>query len=280
MKGLTHFISGVAAARCFPQAMQISQLENSYIIVLGGIFGILPDTIDFKFCQFFEKYDYIVDPDPRNPDPQMIADTIAQALNDAHDSQQPKSIIMHTIKKGSDTWRQYRIFFDIDNKKVRVTMGNLVNFSKVPYPNTELSGKTVAEADIHCQISKQVYDKETFVDIMTGPSFMFIPQKDGTIKLDFLSWHRRWSHSLTLGVYLGLIGWFLLGFWLGWSKAVIYGLVITSGVWVHVLQDQLGYMGSNLFWYYKNKTIGTKTMHSGDLGRIFSLFGCSYDYSF
>lgn len=271
MKGLTHYISGVAAATFFSQAMQMSQLENSFIIVLGGIFGILPDTLDFKFGQFFEKYDYIVDPDPINPDPQMIADTIAKALDDAAESKKPKSILMHTIKKGSDTWRQYKIFFDVENSKVRVTMGKLINFSKIPYPGSELQGKTVAEAPVHCKLCKQVYDKETHADIMSGPSFQFVPQKDGSVRMDFLSWHRRWSHSLTMGVYLGVFMWLLLGLWMGWDRSAIYGLVVTSGFWVHVLEDQLGYMGSNLFWpFTKEKSVGTKSMHSGDAWPNFS----------
>ena len=272
MKGLTHFISGVAAATFFGQAVQISQSESSFILVLGGVFGILPDTLDFKFAQFFEKYDYQVDPDPNNPDPQQIADTLAQAINDAHSSGQHQSIMLMTIKKGSDLWRQYRLFFDIANSKVRVTMGPLVNTSKKPYPGTELE-KSVGEATLNCQLCEQVYDKETFVDIMSGPSFRFVPQSDGRVKIDFLSWHRRWSHSLTMGIFLGIVGWLLVGsafalFYdtgIAFTRAIIYGLVIATGFCVHVLEDQLGYMGSNLFWpFTKDKITGTKSMHSGD----------------
>ncbi len=265
MKGLTHYISGVAAATCFPQAMQIAHEESSFIIVLGGVFGILPDTLDFKFAQFFEHYHYRVDPDPIKPNVQEVADTLAKAINDAHASKEKRSIIFMTIKKGADLWRQYRIFFDLDNDKIRVTMGPLVNTSKKPYPNSELPPPLVAEAKLNCKLCKQVYDKETFVDIMSGPSFQFIPQPDGTIKMDFLSWHRRWSHSLTMGLFLGICGWLLLGLFMGFSKSFVYGMVITAGFWIHILEDQLGYMGSNLFWpFTKEKSIGTKSMHSGD----------------
>ena len=273
MKGLTHFISGIAAATFIPQVMNMAQSpsEKSLIIVLGGIFGILPDTLDFKFAQFFEKYDYRVDPDPKNPDPQAIVDTLAKAINDAHKSGQAKSILFHTIKKESDVWRQYRLYFDIENNKVRVTMGPLVNTSKKPFPGTEISGSTTAEADVNCKLCQQVYDKETFVDIMSGPSFCFVPQKDGSMKLDFLSWHRRWSHSLTMGLACGLLGWLFMGMYFGFAKALVYGIAITTGFWVHVLEDQLGYMGSNLLWpFTKEKTVGTKSMHSGDAMPNFS----------
>ncbi len=265
MKGLTHYISGVAAATCFPQAVEIAYNESGFILVLGGIFGILPDTLDFKFAQFFEKYHYIIDPDPDNPNVQEIADTVAKAINEAHSTGKPRSILLLTIKKGTDVWRQYKIYFDIENSKVIVTLGPLVNTSKKPFPNSELPGQTVAEASLNCKLCPQVYDKETYVDIMSGPSFQFIPKKDGTIKLDFLSWHRRWSHSLTMGIFFGFLGWLLLGLWLGFAKSLTYGLVITAGFWVHIIEDQLGYMGSNLLWpFTKEKSVGTKSMHSGD----------------
>lgn len=265
MKGLTHFISGVAAATCFPEAVRLAYDEKALIIALGGIFGILPDTLDFKFGQFFEKYDIIVDPDPDNPDPQKIADLLAKAINDTHSTQQPKSILFLTIKKGADLWRQYRIFFDLDNDKVKVTMGPLVNTSKKPFPNSELPGLKVAEAKLNCKLCRQVYDQETFVDIMTGPSFQFVPKPDGMVKMDFLAWHRRWSHSLTMGVFLGIAVWLLMSIWLGFERALVYGLVSTAGFWIHILEDQLGFMGSNLFWpITKEKSIGTKSMHSGD----------------
>lgn len=271
MKGLTHFISGVACATCFPEAVRLAYDEKSLIIALGGIFGILPDTFDFKFGQFFEKYDAIVDPDPNYPDPQHIADTLAKVINDTHTTQKPHSILFLTIKKGADLWRQYRIFFDLDNDKIRVTMGPLVNTSKKPFPDSELPGNKVGEAKLNCKLCRQVYDQETFVDIMSGPSFQFLPKPGGMVKMDFLAWHRRWSHSLTMGVFLGLAVWLLMSIWLGFERALIYGLVSTAGFWIHILEDQLGFMGSNLFWpITKEKSIGTKSMHSGDAMPNFS----------
>lgn len=35
---------------------------------------------------------------------------------------------------------------------------------------------------------------------------------------------------------------------LGWLLAPVYGLVMGLGVLAHILQDQLGFMGSNLFF--------------------------------
>ena len=53
MKGLTHFISGVAAASLIPQVLRMSissrmdveGAASSLILVLAGMYGILPDTM-------------------------------------------------------------------------------------------------------------------------------------------------------------------------------------------------------------------------------------------
>ena len=58
MKGFTHFMSGIAVASCFPQAVHMASQEQSFILCLGGIFGILPDTLDFKLARYFHRSDF------------------------------------------------------------------------------------------------------------------------------------------------------------------------------------------------------------------------------
>jgi membrane-bound metal-dependent hydrolase YbcI (DUF457 family) len=100
------------------------------------------------------------------------------------------------------------------------------------------------------------YDEEIKVDIFSGPSFKFERQGD-QLHVHFLDWHRRWSHSLTLAAALGLAGGLILGKW--------GGLVIGLGLAGHVLEDQLGFMGSNLFYpFTKGRTIGAQLLRSGD----------------
>lgn len=60
MKGLTHFLVGIAVATCFGTAMRASMAEASFILILGGMFGILSDTLDFRFARYIEKHDYEV----------------------------------------------------------------------------------------------------------------------------------------------------------------------------------------------------------------------------
>ena len=51
MKGISHFITGVAIATFFPEVVRAGGV-GSLLPMLGGIGGILPDTIDFKFARY------------------------------------------------------------------------------------------------------------------------------------------------------------------------------------------------------------------------------------
>jgi len=57
MKGLTHFMSGVALSTFLQAPVSMCWEERSFILVLGGLFGIMPDTLDFKVGQFFPEED-------------------------------------------------------------------------------------------------------------------------------------------------------------------------------------------------------------------------------
>jgi len=86
VKGIAHFISGVAVASFFPEAVHLAADNLSQILVLGGIFGILPDTLDFKLVRFLERSDVEIDPDPHRPDPQAMAETVAAAIDRARET--------------------------------------------------------------------------------------------------------------------------------------------------------------------------------------------------
>jgi membrane-bound metal-dependent hydrolase YbcI (DUF457 family) len=76
------------------------------------------------------------------------------------------------------------------------------------------------------------------------------------VEIDFLPWHRNWSHSLTVGAFLAGIA----SFWTWQAGVVIFGAYV-----IHVIEDQMGHMGSNLFFpFTKKRAPGFKMMHSGD----------------
>ena len=54
MKGISHFITGVALATFFPEVVQAGA-QGSLLPMLGGIGGILPDTLDFKFARYLKR---------------------------------------------------------------------------------------------------------------------------------------------------------------------------------------------------------------------------------
>jgi membrane-bound metal-dependent hydrolase YbcI (DUF457 family) len=123
------------------------------------------------------------------------------------------------------------------------------------------TGQRVARVKTKAKID-YTYDGEMITDFWNGPSFAFVPVGAGLprpmVEVQFLPWHRAWSHSFTLAALLGLITGVLFG-------SVQAGLVAFLGMSAHIVEDQLGYLGSNLFWpITKERSAGARLLHSGD----------------
>ena len=267
MKGIAHFITGVAIATLFPEVVR-QAADGSLLPVLGGIAGILPDTLDFKFARYFERYDLEIDPGPE-PDAREIAERIAGAMRRAYETGKPQNVMLHTIRLGADLWRQYVVRFDPAHNEVAVRIGPVVTTGQVPFPGSEPEGAEEARVRVGVPMV-HTYDAENRVDIFSGPSFKFV-RKGDRLHVHFLDWHRRWSHSLTLAAALGLAvaGLSALVEWL--TKGALShtpmwaGLVAGLGFAGHILEDQLGFMGSNLFYpFTKERFIGLRLLRSGD----------------
>jgi len=258
----------VAASFC-PWAVRAAMDGNPLYFVLGGAFGLLPDTVDFKFYRFFYPHDIYVDPDPAAPDPQAIADALARAVGMAKERNgKPVRIKLNTIQLGGDLWRQYVIQFDTSKQEVRVELGPVVNTGQVPVPGTTPEPPAVGRTPLPCAVL-QTYDATTRVDIFDGPTFAMDLDRQGRVVLHFLPWHRNWSHSFLIGGLFAAMGWFV---W-SWQAAV----VIFAGYAAHLLEDQLGFMGSNLFFPITRRRLpGLHWMRSGDSVPNFSAvwIGC------
>ena len=262
MKGLTHFMTGVAAASCFPAAVEAGSRGNPLYFILGGVFGILPDTIDFKFLRFFQRRDIEITPDPNKPDAAMIAQGVAHAIRSAHASGRTIYVKLNTVPVGPDAWQQYRLRFDVSTRRVMVRYGPVVSTGQMPMGNPP-EGELQAEALFDCPLAL-AYEAETTVDIFDGPMFAMTPRPDGTVRPEFIPWHRQGSHSIVTGVLLGLAGVALLD--------VVAGLVILAAFLAHVLADQLGFMGSSLlFPFVRRRMSGLQLVHSGDALANFSV---------
>ena len=262
MKGIAHFISGVAATSFCPWAVEAAQNGNPAFFILGAAAGILPDTIDFKLYRYFYRHDVSIEPRPDRLDPQPIADAVAAAVSEASETGKPVRLKLCTIQLSADNWRQYRILIDPDAGEVRVQFGPVVSTGQVPQAGTLPEPRPVAVAKFSVPV-RQSYEPVYTVDIFDGPSFLFKRGENGEVEIDFLPWHRNWSHSFTFAALLAG----LASFWTWQAGAVVFAACA-----IHILEDQLGHMGSNLFFPFSVKrTPGLKWMYSGD---AFPNFGC------
>lgn len=276
MKGFTHFISGIAVASFFPQAIHMASQEQSFILCLGGIFGILPDTLDFKFAKYFHKSDFEVrpDPDPEKLDARMIAETVAQAIRKA-EKEGRGTVQLHTMQLGSNLWRSYTLGFDTATSEVVVELGPLVDTGQIPFDGTEIKDPARASARVKVE-SKffQQFDKKSQIAIMTGPCFEFVKRGEGQIEIVFLPWHRTWSHSFTLGILTALIVGAFTYFMVPEGpnpelytipRWLLYPLIIMFGSMVHIIEDSTGFMGNNLFYpFTKDRTNGLGLMSAAE----------------
>jgi hypothetical protein len=259
MKGIAHFVTGMAVATFFPEVVYGAAQQLSFGPVLGGLAGLLPDTLDFKFVRYFERLDDEIDPakittEAGHPDPQAIAERIAAAMNRAYEEEKRIEVQLHTLKLGADLWRQYSVTFDLEENGIVVQIGPAVTTGQVPIPGSEIPSLAPGWAQVQAPIL-HTYDGETVIDIFSGPSLAF-ERAGNAVKVTFLPWHRAWTHSLFLALLLGLAG-MLIG--------PVYGLVMALAALAHILEDQMGYMGSNLlFPLTRGRMEGWKLFRSGD----------------
>ncbi len=262
MKGISHFITGVAIATFFPEVVR-NGAAGGLLPMLGGIGGILPDTIDFKFAKYWERFDVEIDPGP-NADAAIIADVLVAAMRGTYESGKDCNLVAHTIRMGADLWREYIIRFIPDSDEIAVRIGPLVNTGQVPFAGSEPEGAQEVRRKVGIPV-RNTYSEEYKINIFSGPSFRFAREGEG-LRVHFLDWHHRWTHSLLLAVGVGLVMGLLVAlFTRDWSVAGWGALVTWLGFSGHILEDQMGHMGSNLFWpLTKQRIPGPGFVHASD----------------
>lgn len=231
-------MTGVGLASFWPQAIEAAVNGNPLFFVLGGVTGLLPDTLDFKLARYFYRHDREIIPDPVRPDPLMIATALAHAIHDARASGHPVSIKLNTVRVGAGLWGQYRVTFDETHHQVAVAYTGLVTTGRAPVRD-DSHPAAAGSSPLECSILTD-YAATTEMDIFEGPVFSMEPQADGRVCVRFIPWHRQWSHSLTFAAGLGLLA--------GWFGGLPAALIAAGACGLHILADQLGFMGSNLFF--------------------------------
>ena len=253
---------------------------------MGGVVDL--SAVDLAKAEGRGGFSEVVLFDPIKLDPQPIADAVAAAVSLAYSPstggvsapalQSPQSPVaevrdlgdpamlsrkrtrsitlkLSAIQLGADNWRQYRVKIDPEAGEVRVQFGPVVSTGQVPQPDTLPEPRPVGTAKFSAPIL-QSYEPVYTIDIFDGPSFAFKRNEAGQVEIDFLPWHRNGSHSLAVGALLAGIA----ALWTWHASVVIFGAYV-----IHVVEDQMGYMGSNLFFpFSKRRAPGLKMMHSGD----------------
>lgn len=253
MKGFTHFMSGVAVASFFPAAVEASFSGNPSLLILGGVAGLLPDTLDFKFVRYFYRYDHYVEIDPERLDAQAVADAVASAIRTAESGMEVR-LKLCALRLPGGNWRQYRVAIDSATREVRVQFGPVVDTGQVPLGEGEAAG-AVARAAIPGPVNA-AEDLDLTIDIFDGPGLCFIPASGGAVDAVFLPWHRTWTHSFFLCALLG-------GVVVYWNRPA--GIVVALAMALHLIEDQAGRMGSSLlFPFIRRRVSGLRWMRSAD----------------
>jgi membrane-bound metal-dependent hydrolase YbcI (DUF457 family) len=239
VKGITHFAIGVATASCFPDAVSTAAAGNPTPFLLGGIAGLLPDTLDFKFYKFLYKHDIEVTPDPLAPDAEMIANAVTLAIHRAWETRKPVRIKLNTIRLGADAWQRYFVRFDVAHRKVLVRYGPTVDTGQNVIGPAPTTGLTDAVVPLLCNVQLD-YEEESLIDIFDGPAFEMQPTAARYVVPRFIPWHREWTHSVPVAFVAGLATALALN--------TTTGLIVFLAWTAHVVADQMGQMGSN--WLY------------------------------
>ncbi len=272
-------MSGVAAATFIPEVVRMSALghgesvegvSGSFIMLLAGVYGLLPDTMDFKLGQFFSVAEHEIDPDPKNPDPQSMAETFAKAVKEAGDTGKTVRVQFFPIQLGANRWRQYNLVFE--KNEFIIQFNEIVSTSQIPIPGTAPRSNRVGRAKLAYELKSRTSDidwlntavrwirqkikgpdrppgpvKPSTIDILSGTQFAFQRESDGKIYFNWLPWHRTWSHSYVLGAMLTLPV-FAITYLLSLPNWWLYGVVAFLGFAVHITEDMTGHIGGSLFW--------------------------------
>ncbi len=290
MKGITHFLTGVATASCFPAGMHSVFANKSFFLPFGGVFGVCCDTLDFRFARYFWKHDYVVRIDEDKLDAKYVAEEYVKAMEQAYKEKKTIYLKIDIIRLSASHYRTFNLFVDDKRKEVTVMIGSIKTMSQVMekldyLPSYETMDKSIAEMGVPKTLEKLIdhlpgmpetrptkdhfytakfnaeinntYYQDTEVGIFSGPDFAFEYDKD-KVRIDFIPWHRQWSHSLTLGAITGPLAFAIYAPWAELFKGNVMGLFTPLSIsaffmgilamWSHIFVDQTGHLGSNL-WY-------------------------------
>lgn len=183
------------------------------------------------------------------PHPQYIANLVASAIDRAYESGKLVTVKIFNIRMKGDVYRRFLVHYDVANQRIIVYMGPLVSTGGLPFEGTDTpSYRRIGVAKTKYPFRK-VYPRPTIIDAFNGPEIGFerIRRSDEDVVEEvFIPWHRGFTHSFTAGFLLALPLFVILSI-VGYRNAFDLALASMLGYWMHVIEDQLGFMGSVLF---------------------------------
>ncbi len=252
MKGFTHFVAGLAITSFFPWAVDAAARGNPLYFLLGGACALLPDTLDFRLLRYFYRYHVEITPDPLQPDMQMVADAIANAIDMTTSAS--LRLRLNTIRTGTDQWQKYHIHINAGKRQVIAKLDGIIDTGGNTIDDQKRNQQPAAIASFHAPVNVE-YLASFSVEMFDGPHLELEPDRNGEIQIRFIPWHRAHTHSFCCSAMIAL-GIAMFGFW---QAAIVCWCAHAS----HVLLDQLGYMGSNVLWPLSNQRFpGLKLQHA------------------
>ena len=229
----------------FVPGVMAQAAQGSLLIALGGACAMLPDWLDFRFMRYLAHRDANIAPAAAQPDPEPVAEAIAAQMCLAAQEGRPRVVQLYPARQSAAEWVCYDVSFDVVRGDVVVIMDEV-------------------ESRVHVGVIAYPYASPLRADELGGPMLAFQPLPESMtsgesarIQVDFLPWHRQWTHSLLVGVGLGIV--------LGFLIEPLAGIVAALGYAAHVLVDACGYMGVNLFApLTRRRSQGLKLYHSAD----------------
>ncbi len=192
------------------------------------------------------------------PHPQLIASKIANAIDRAYEENKLIVTKVYNIRLPGDVYRRFLIHYDTPNRSIKVYMGPIVTTGGIPIRGTDTPEyRKVGEAMTKHPFVK-LYPRPTVIDAFNGPEIGYrrtkLPNGREVVEEVFIPWHRGWSHSFTGGAIAALLlaGLLLL---VGYPHWVELSVAAMLGWWMHVIEDQLGFMGSVLFPPFQKRRV-------------------------
>lgn len=246
MKTITHLMSGLAVASCFPVAVTEAAAGNPLYILLGGGAAVLPTLIDNGLIHHFTPFDAELIPDPLDPDPQLIAQAVADSIDTA---QRPFQMRIHRIRLDRNRWQSFKIHLDPSTQAITVTLTQIVNQAdQLLRPENEsdrpISATATFESPLRLECAAAIE-----VGARQEAHLKLSPAADrNSVTVELAPWKRKASHSIAMAMVFAVA--------VGTLWNPLAGLILFSGYSVHLLLDHLGFMGAALLWPFRRQRIG------------------------